>query len=457
MLTKYKLPLLFMVLVALAVISGMLSANILKTVSVKSKSRSKTITKKITNKLPLYQVVKASKLGRGVQRNYHADHLAGNMGLPDVSETKIRITNNIIHKGEFFSIFVDLYDSSGRQRIKGGDFLFAKLSINGTRSAGKIIDFDNGTYEVIYFASHEGIVQPNILLVHPQEAVDYLENKLWPIEGRVYWRATFTSKGQQEQTLCMLKKGGSWKNKCEYTYPEALGGIMFICDKPKTLPCDSLKFTNTARDIVAENFKNTSHEVLNYFAKEVQYAAITYISSIPIIVKSAENPLVNRPLLESIDLPVCKGMIPSPLSDGFWTGDVWHSLVCKTKQWSPSEIRRCVRGKHLVLMGDSTTRQWGEVLLKTLELSTKHVHFQHITERSDTLNLTFYFHPFMLGSSKNDLTKLTFDVDILNGLVGCDYYIVISPWAHYTQWARDSYKERLQLLKVETADDVCVH
>ncbi|XP_071951033.1 NXPE family member 4-like [Antedon mediterranea] len=405
-----------------------------------------TVYKSVKTRIPRYQVVKTSRISKGVQHTYMA-RSAGTMGLPDVSKTKLRINNTNIRKGEFFSFFVDFKDKFGRQRIKGGDFIFATIDINGTRSTGKVIDFDNGTYEVIFLASSEGKATPTIQLVHPQEAVYYLENIEWPVEDRVYWIGSFIKNKLTETSSCAIKRVGSWVNKCEYAFPEALGGVMFICNKPKTLPCDSLISTRTDKSSVGKNFQKVPKNVVdNYFSKNVRYAVMK--NQFHIIINSSTDPNVNRDLVESFDLPVCKGILPSTLSDGFWTGEVWHSLVCKTKQWSPSEIRRCVRGKHLILMGDSTTRQWGEVLVKTLNLSTK-ITFQYIEERSDTLNLTFYFHPFIIGVQHTyKLAELHFEVDILKNLVGCDYYIVISPWAHYTQWARDSYIERLQLLKI---------
>ncbi len=65
------------------------------------------------------------------------------------------------------------------------------------------------------------------------------------------------------------------------------------------------------------------------------------------------------------------------------------------------------------------------------------------------LNITFRFHPHIIGSKKIDLEYEMYEVDIIDGLqsADCNFVVIISPWAHFAQWWADAYVERLRLLK----------
>ena len=69
----------------------------------------------------------------------------------------------------------------------------------------------------------------------------------------------------------------------------------------------------------------------------------------------------------------------------------------------------------------------------------------------NSLNLTVYFqfHPHRIGAIPFSRADLRYEVDVLDGLkgTGCEYIIIISPWAHFAQWTRDSYIERVHLLR----------
>ena len=58
----------------------------------------------------------------------------------------------------------------------------------------------------------------------------------------------------------------------------------------------------------------------------------------------------------------------SPLPTGYFFKNIWSSASCQTGSFfSADTISRCLKGKKLKLMGDSTVRQWQETLMNTLK------------------------------------------------------------------------------------------
>ncbi len=156
-------------------------------------------------------------------------------------------------------------------------------------------------------------------------------------------------------------------------------------------------------------------------------------------------------------LPLCKSHFQS--GAGFWRANYWVSLVCRTRQWcrfGAPRIGRCLENKDVYFLGDSTTRQWTFNLLNLLRAPVHvppddptldfkyHKYFEHLN-----LNITFQFHPHIIGSKVVNLENEMYEVDIIDGLqsTDCNFIVIISPWGYFAQWWADAYVERLRLLK----------
>ncbi|XP_072023303.1 NXPE family member 3-like, partial [Amphiura filiformis] len=163
-----------------------------------------------------------------------------------------------------------------------------------------------------------------------------------------------------------------------------------------------------------------------------------------------------------------------PKHHGYWTGyndandipPIWNSLVCQTSQWrNTSKVNQCLRNKKLLLMGDSTTRQWVENL-PALILGNYKFDIGKLADVSSlprvsaqfykTINFSvnFLFHPHAISKmeiSPAVLAKIRYEVEILDTyeIKQCKNTlgILISPWAHFAQWTRHSFEQRLQKLK----------
>ncbi|XP_033105485.1 NXPE family member 1-like [Anneissia japonica] len=375
------------------------------------------------------------------------------MGLIDVKKSVFNLTRQIIRRGETFSIIINAHDQYGRQRVRGGDFLFATLTSTDSSTAGKVIDFNNGTYEVIFFAAWTGTTKINIILVHTFEALHFLKTVLWPMEKRVFWTGTFAHNHHSEFTLCEVKSVGTWDNKCEFPEPGALGGNTLLCEKPKTLPCSSLVSLTSKKsgfDVIDAIFNKLREKHADIFSQNVSYVQFTNGPKQLIIqesevkwIREAEN------FTDMISIRPCGPDLPLPLSDGFWSGKKWNSFACDTKRWTAGQVEKCLRGKRVFFTGDSTTRQWGDELLRILGLKPT-THSRFLTKlHNPIINFQFRFHKYWLGSVKEGVYDGQFESDLLDSLTSsdCEYIVVISPWAHYCQWTRISFTDRLLYIK----------
>ena len=153
-------------------------------------------------------------------------------------------------------------------------------------------------------------------------------------------------------------------------------------------------------------------------------------------------------------LKTCSSDETNPLSHGYWSMNKWISLVCQSRQWTTAEAGKCLENKYVLLLGDSTTRQWYYDLVKLLGANNnlKGTELEVKTKSIPKFNTTIFwhFHPWTIGSVRKYIVNLRYEVDILDELstINCTkYVVVVSPWAHFTQWAKSAYLERLGLLK----------
>ena len=124
--------------------------------------------------------------------------------------------------------------------------------------------------------------------------------------------------------------------------------------------------------------------------------------------------------------------------------------------WQKGErLRQCLQNKHLVLHGDSTTRQWFSNLEGMIGIRgvrpPNDVYCCNMVRVYKELNATMWFqiHPHVLASRAVKVEDTMFEVDFLDGLddPACNYIVVLSPWAHFAQWIWDTYVKRTQLIR----------
>lgn len=151
------------------------------------------------------------------------------------------------------------------------------------------------------------------------------------------------------------------------------------------------------------------------------------------------------------------------ISDGVWIDSVWNPNNCETQRpldLSGPVIQRCLRNKHLYLLGDVTLQQWFEHLLQKLRIPNLYKKLGDgnssfkVSLSSSNLNVTFILHPLTAMEAGIDVSRAVYEVDLLDDILAnhdsrttCDYIFVFNPSAQFIQWPRDSYVEMLTLLK----------
>ncbi|XP_072022741.1 NXPE family member 1-like [Amphiura filiformis] len=348
-------------------------------------------------------------------------------------------------------------DANERKRVGGGDFWFAVLSSDknpAASTAGKIVDYDNGTYSVYFVAAWNGFAEVRISLVHNADATYFLDS-LWNTQ-RAQWGASYKIDNTKTDTSCFLITSGirTWNNMCEYPNPKALGKTAFMCEKRKGFPCSSLNHgslsTNRKKQAMIDGIKRLlkGHEKL-FGISNGSWKVNQRVRSGPkqIDIKGHGH------LVPPINLPYCGPNLERPISDGFWHNGIWTSFKCKKPRLDVQYVGECMRNKEIHLLGDSTLRQWGHVLAS---LMSGHEIDDDIVEhhvKAYNFTLTFHFHKVRVGTVyPYDFNE--YEVDVIESLRNpeCNYVVVFDAGFHYVQWSREAYKDRLLHLRAASMD-----
>ncbi|KAM9462829.1 NXPE family member 3-like [Clarias gariepinus] len=103
-------------------------------------------------------------------------------------------------------VVVHMKNFLGLPKNHGGDFLIARLHSPelGAGVAGKVYDHQNGTYTVLFPLLWAEVVQVQITMVHPSEAVVVLKRLQKEQPDRVFFKSQFRSGSISEITECNL-------------------------------------------------------------------------------------------------------------------------------------------------------------------------------------------------------------------------------------------------------------
>ncbi|KAJ8273296.1 hypothetical protein GJAV_G00099940 [Gymnothorax javanicus] len=256
--------------------------------------------------------------------------------------------------GDTLNVLVEMRNHAGNPKAHGGDFILARIHSPKLQASasGDVTDFLNGTYRVHFHLFWPGEVHVSVQLLHSSEAVKILQRD-WMYNYRtIIHTGTFISGKVMETNLCALRLSSD-RPLCEYGKKE--DGEYYACYRPQTLPCDSLtlmkassypgpRLTKEEASLFAP--KNTGKEMKNSFQP------LKVIGCTGEVQKPSEK---------------CTAGMNSPFPGGYFYSNSWSSSVCQTGSFlSEDAITRCLKGKTLYLLGDSTVRQWTEYLEQKL-------------------------------------------------------------------------------------------
>ena len=190
------------------------------------------------------------------------------------SSYKLATNSENVIKGNFIHVVITACDSEGIIMANGGDYFIAEMYNYGGKewhsTAGRIFDYDNGTYSVYFYASWSGIAQISIVLVHPSKAAQFLRTTWWNMGPRIYWIGTFnhtnvTHPNQNPKTLCAIVSTNSSDFECKYeAKSQALGNYTFACKLLQDVRCE-LKTMRVAGPETIQRTRELGKDYLQYF------------------------------------------------------------------------------------------------------------------------------------------------------------------------------------------------
>ncbi|XP_077868889.1 NXPE family member 4-like, partial [Saccoglossus kowalevskii] len=148
-----------------------------------------------------------------------------------------------IKRGDYVHVVIVTVDDYGRSRDMGGDFFSAFMSSDSLNksTAGRVVDYGNGTYSVLFYAAWSGEANVHIALIINREGVQFLKNVIKNEERLITYTAEYSNGTSTEIRQCALVNEGVWMNQCEYGNQHAMGKTVIICDKPQNFSCDQLQ------------------------------------------------------------------------------------------------------------------------------------------------------------------------------------------------------------------------
>ncbi|XP_075858644.1 NXPE family member 1 [Microcebus murinus] len=293
-------------------------------------------------------------------------------------------------KGDQLDVLLEAKDYLGRKKQYGGDFLRARMSSPSLEAgaAGKVTDFNNGTYLVSFTLFWEGPVFLSLLLIHPSEGV----SALWRARNQGYDKVVFKGKFVNGTSHVFTECGLTLNSSAELCkYLDDRDEEAFYCVKPQHLPCEALTHMTTRNQKISYL---TMQEKGLFHRSKVGVEMMTDIKHIDVSRCNKSEKMTAK----------CQVGIKTPVPGGYTLQGRWITTFCNQIQLNTTKINDCLKGKLIYLLGDSTLRQWIYYLpkvVKTLKLFDLHetgVFKKHVlldAERHTQIQWKKHSYPFV--------------------------------------------------------------
>ncbi|XP_040833209.1 NXPE family member 4-like isoform X1 [Ochotona curzoniae] len=338
--------------------------------------------------------------------------------------------------GDQLHILLEMKDHLGHRKEYGGDFLRARMSSPALKAgaSGKVTDFNNGTYLVSFTLFWEGQVSLSVLLIHPSEGAAALWRARNQGYDRVIFTGQFSSGNSKVNTDCALVLNSS-AELCQYL--DAQDQEAFYCLKPSRLPCAALTHMHS---------KNTK---ASYLSNQEQSLFVRSNVGVEIL---KNFKMISVSNCNKGTAPVgekCKFGMTSALPSGHvWKG-MWKPASCSL---APVEMKECLRGKFIHLMGDSTIRQWMEYFqtnvhtLKSVDLhESGKLRHQLAVDLERNINIQWQKHAYpLIGSLTYSVKEIEYIARAIDRIGGDkNTVIVISLGQHFRPFPIDIFIRRV--------------
>ncbi|XP_006890861.1 PREDICTED: NXPE family member 4 [Elephantulus edwardii] len=337
-------------------------------------------------------------------------------------------------KGEQLDLLLEVRDHLGRRKEYGGDFLRARMSSPALKAgaSGEVTDFHNGTYLVRFTLFWEGQVSLSLLLIHPSEGV----SALWRARNQGYDKVIFTGHFSNStvnvNTDCALVLNSN-AELCKYL--DAQDYEAFYCLKPHHMPCATL------------THMHSKNKEVSYLSK--QEKSLFGRSNVGIEIMKNFNTIHVSTCNSKFFLgKKCKPEVMSAVPSGYVLEETWNPVSCGLTH---IDMKECLRGKFIHLLGDSTVRQWMEFFKENINtLKSVDLHesgkFQHqlAVDLKRNINIQWQKHGYpLIGSliySVKEIEYIARVIDRIGG--GKNTVIVISLGQHFRPFPIDVFIRR---------------
>lgn len=355
-------------------------------------------------------------------------------------------TTVAITVGDSVLLRVEMRDGAGRRKRHGGDFLAARVynGALGAASSAVVTDNGDGSYAVEFAVAWPGESLLEVKMVNPSEAVGLLERVRESLPDKVSFWGLYESGGVKATAACHVLLNASGE-VCDYTDPEL--GEPWLCEKPPGLPCHSLR-GHWSYNKYPQIFTDDEKRILS---REYLHANLP-VSQVVQAVTAAVVAAVNGSREKAQGVACVPGM-GNPSPSGYYFNNVWRSALCDNRPFdSPTEVRKCLRHKEVIFLGDSTIRQWWEYLnsfvkeLKVVDLGKNGRQDPRMAlDGSNSILMTWHCHTYPLITSffthKEEMINAAKRIDATVG--GANTVIGICLGAHFTAFPLDVFRRRI--------------
>nr|XP_015097700.2 NXPE family member 4 isoform X2 [Vicugna pacos] len=338
-------------------------------------------------------------------------------------------------RGDQLDVLLEVKDHLGRRKQYGGDFLRARMFSPALKAgaSGKVTDFNNGTYLVSFTLFWVGKVSLSLLLIHPSEGV----SALWRARKQGYDRVIFTGQfangTSQVNSDCALFLNSSTE-LCEYL--DTRDQEAFYCVKPQRVPCAALTHMRSKN-------KNVS-----YLSKQERSLFERSNVGVEIMEKFDAITVSNCNKKTAPVQKKCKFGMTSTVPSGHVWKDTWNPVSCSL---APIEMKECLKGKFVYLLGDSTIRQWMEYFKSSINtLKSVDLHetgkFQHQfgVDLDKNIKIQWQKHGYpLVGSLNFSVKEIEYLARVIDRIGGeKNTIIVISLGQHFRPFPIDVFIQR---------------
>ncbi|XP_067676425.1 NXPE family member 3-like [Haliotis asinina] len=308
--------------------------------------------------------------------------------------------------GDLIQIQIDLYDSQGKRKKTGGDFLrvWMEDSKNSNSVSGQVFDHNNGSYTAVVKAVWVGQGTIRAFIATRREEILY-RYKIFEKYASLWITYFVFRKDKLEETNgCSIRvpadeKSGNW---CNFTMEN--NGFPWYCLKPKNKQLTCSMWTISFSGVAIAYKLNTSEDtVARWSSKDPK----------PDILQSPLNVFIaseDKTSTEAFSQVACNKLPPkltwqrkSP--NGYFLHGKWHSLLCTDKlPRTINAYRQCLKGRTLWLPGDSTSTQFKTSLHSFLKFKSHSRGHEPVIDTDSGYNFSISFHahefPFYHGHSR---------------------------------------------------------